>query len=304
MDLLQSVRIATIPPGLRIVLIVATLGILALNMLVIANGLNRATDDYWIAAGAQLLGAMLPILFIGLLVGFAHGGQRALKDRTAQFLVRDIPAELQRVCEPASPQFVAARPRRWGRWARIMPAPGNARTNVELAFEHQDCVAEYRLTLKADQAAVPVLLRFRIEINVRKANLVLWFPGRLEGQLQPLAIRLADSELSTRADWSDLADVPFGNTIIGALKSGYSINARLLARDSVTGPLTGLVLIRDLATDFLWNPAEQLFFAQDLVFLFRAMVSEARRAASQGIVLFDPAPSGSGQGSAPQPASA
>ncbi len=54
----------------------------------------------------------------------------------------------------------------------------------------------------------------------------------------------------------------------------YIFNERLLERSLHEWDYWVLVALRPLSSDFLWNPSERLFFAQDLMFMLRAFVAE------------------------------
>lgn len=273
MDLLQSVRIHIMPRYLRTVLIFISIVIVSLDIFVLFNGFSDKRNDYWIAAGTSLLAVVLPLLLIGVIFVFSHSGHRALKDRTALILLRHIPAELLRISEDSAREYRAYQPERWFNWfsSPNRPFPERSLVQLEYSYERNDCAADYRIGVPANlYSGDPVLLRLRVEINVHKLNLVIW----VDEKQKMLAETITRHASSSRFSDAEQQAIPMLNTLIGATKSGYTVNKELINRHHDSGIHYGIVFIRELAPDFLWNPAEQMFIAQDLMFMVRALMVE------------------------------
>lgn len=83
------------------------------------------------------------------------------------------------------------------------------------------------------------------------------------------------------ATQSVMTDMETTVCIVGARPAGappeadatplkYSFNPKLLDRIVQDRPCVALVATATTSPDLLWNPAERLFFAQDLMFMIRA----------------------------------
>jgi hypothetical protein len=119
------------------------------------------------------------------------------------------------------------------------------------------CCADYEIRRPGSADAQ---LRFTLELNVYKVNVCFWLDDALPGRLDPDTAALA----------------PFRHVILGARAEGYALNEEP-ARYDGTGQGTGLLFFRRLADDFLLQPGQRLYFAQDLSFFVRGML-EARSA--------------------------
>ncbi len=256
MDFLQNIKFVTIPKSLRVVFTIALLSILILNFYIIYVGLKRSDYDPWIAAGGYLLGVVLPIIIILIIIQFSHSGVRALRDRTAEILTGLIPEQLNLTADCAE-EFETRSIFGFQKQLR------RSATRVEVSFFPDECWADYTLYIPVAVANARriCLVRVRIEINVRRANVDLFVP-------------IVHHKPSGHDRHIRHLHECFPHTINGAERAGYSVNAETVLRNTNRTEYECLVLIREFPDDFLWNSAEKLWFAQDLMFMLRAFVQE------------------------------
>lgn len=280
-DLLQNIRIATIPVKLKISGFLAAIVILTLNMYVIQKGLGD-NREFWVVAGSQLLAVLLPIILILVFLQFAHSGGEALIDRTQSVLVDKIPRELSKVVEHKEKVFKPYRPETGflhsilrsaffsGRRSPADMLPKDRpQTCIEICHVKGDCFADYRLLSEGKE------IYLRVELIVKRANVNICVPEAYYSKISKFVSRL--SEIGEKnADEELVSDnaVPLKNTLVGAKSAGYSINPAPIERVFNGNRYCAIVLARPLAPDFLWDPAEQLYFCQDLMFMLRAILSE------------------------------
>ncbi|AUN30568.1 hypothetical protein [Niveispirillum cyanobacteriorum] len=280
-DLLQNVRIATIPVKLKITGFLAAVIILALNMYVIQKGLGD-NREFWVVAGSQLLAVLLPIILILVFLQFAHSGGEALIDRTQSVLIDKIPRELSKVVEHKKKVFkpyqhetgflnsilrsVSFSDRRSSADMLLKDRP---KTCIEICHVRGDCFADYRLLSEGKE------IYLRVELIVKRANVNICIPEAHYCKVKKLVSCLAEIGEKNAGDEavSHIAD-PLKNTLVGAKSAGYSINPAPIERVFDGNRYCAIVLARQLAPDFLWDPAEQLYFCQDLMFMLRAILSE------------------------------
>lgn len=235
----------------------------------------------WIEASAYLLGILLPILVIGALLLFSSGGIEALQSRTSALLCENLPVFLKQIPDEGHRFRAASR-----------PSPGAGSKNlaeVRIAHLRGRCYADYEIVVPAgDNSPEPKRFIIRVEVNVRKVNFNLYLPTH---RLETLCEMPCDtSEFSERCN--RIVRSAFGHTREGAQgrpvegAAGYTFNERLIRRRLAGQDFHCLVGSLALTDDFLWNPAEKLFFCQDLMFMLRAFLAEQSdlflTAASQG----------------------
>jgi hypothetical protein len=274
MDILQSIRISTIPKYLRLIIFSIGAGVIGFNIYVIIVGFDG--KEFWVAAGAQLLAVLLPFTVVMLYLGFAHGGHAALKDRTENLLIEVLPGELINLSEGNEGDFYAYNKK--GKLAKLFGASAmkyqkDSCVEISYLFEEGDCHAEYLVKVPFDlkRHSERVALRFRVEVNVKNVNIVLWFAKKDNVEK---FIETVNCDSSVEGESKEEATLR--NAVGGAQSAGYVVNKDPTSREFKEGNSKeenfGLVLSRSFSDDFLWNPAEQLFFCQDLVFFLRTLV--------------------------------
>lgn len=119
--------------------------------------------------------------------------------------------------------------------------------HLQLQSQVRGCSALYQL-----HAGDAPGVQFRVELNVYKVNVALAVPYAL-----PDRVQLGDPALG-----------PLSHTLQGAEAEGYRLNpspGTLRGSDGIDHP--ALILYRTLPKDFLLEPAQRLYFMQDLSFL-------------------------------------
>lgn len=268
MDIFQQIRLSYLNRAVKLGISVF---LLLCALLAFYIGYRGLFDNQigWIEASAYLLGILLPILVIGALLIFSSGGIDALQSRTEVLLRRDLPSFLRQIPDGE---------RAFGDpGSRCPTAPSDALAVVKIAQFAKRCYADYEVTLP-DVQGKGSRRRFyiRVELNVKKANFNLYFP------YESLAAICSEAEggddFAERCNEIVLSS--FEHTRRGAaFESGdqagrYSFNERLLERRLLGQTYYCLVGSLSLPHDFLWNPAERLFFCQDLMFMLRAFLNE------------------------------
>lgn len=232
--------------------------------------LSRAPDS-WLGAAFGLFAAIFPLMIVILIASTIHTGVKAIREQTDHFLIGTVPSILARLpeCEttfmPHGAKFRSA--------ARVRFAA------VEISHKAGDCFADYRL--QVDRSGRPQKIRIRIELNVHRMNFNLYLPidriDQLHGsasQTKRVTRELLRETLfphSLDAASAQIAD----NEIEAASLGGYMFHEEIIQRELEQRRWYVLVGSCGLAKDLLWNPAERLFVAQDLMFMLRAMVNEA-----------------------------
>ncbi|MEG2047374.1 MAG: hypothetical protein RR855_12030 [Comamonas sp.] len=122
---------------------------------------------------------------------------------------------------------------------------------VQLDTQVRGCCGLYRM-----QAGDLPGVQFQVELNVYKVNVVLAVPFAL-----PDRVQLGDPALG-----------PLSHTLQGAEAEGYLLNpspGKLQCADG--SDCQALILYRTLPKDFLLEPAQRLYFIQDLSFFMAAV---------------------------------
>lgn len=128
---------------------------------------------------------------------------------------------------------------------------------AHLDAEVRGCCALYRLHQAGQQA-----LHFQLELNVYKVNVVVQSPPALD---------LARLEHAALQDWA--------HALQGAIAEGYVLNPRPGRLECGDGRrLRAFTLYRTFPKDFLLEPAQRLYFVQDLCF-FMACIWHAHQSA-------------------------
>jgi hypothetical protein len=238
-DLIRWLKMLALPKW-------AKFGIATIMILIIGSALSLLSWGL-INSKLDVISSAVAILTVGLPVGlivvalvFGDGGAGKLKDLTKLVLLEEVPdAILQNMASTSGHVHYK---------------------NPKLIHTLNGCIADYVLsaegyTENANSDGRALTFEFRLELNVRKANLVVWIP---------LHSNVPD------VDPGKLL-APYESCFFGAVKEGYIQNTTPL-QDIKQGHV-GFVFIRVLGDDFLLNPGERLYFAQDLAFFVRGLVN-------------------------------
>lgn len=237
-DLIRWLKMLSLPIWARILLSL-------LMLLILGSGVGLLTWSM-IAGKTDLIASSVSVLTIGLPVGlvvvalvFGDGGAKKLNTLTNHVLTDEVPQAIRQNLHSAS---------------------GNAGyQNPIITMTSHGCIAEYSVKVDARQGhnteKLTVKLDFKLEVNVKKANFVVWLP------LDPSDEKNEASHLIDR----------YESCFFGASKEGYTRNVSPVFGER-NGYL-GMVFIKNLSSDFLLNPAERLYFAQDLAFFVRGLLN-------------------------------
>lgn len=254
---LQQYRQLSIPLWTRIVVVVLVSVVFVANLVFLGFALVQQQEK-WLTAAVAIFGTtFLPTVVI-LYVAFAETGTKALGKKTTDLLLKIVPDCLAQLEIPGVPEDETA--------------VGTVRVHTPpLAVAGPTC--KYRVDVlrqPGNEDRVVEQLRFLVDINVSKVNVLLLLPcERLSG--------------AGGGDVFGEIQAHLPHTIDGARREGYEFNphAKPVQIDGVR--YVGLAATKRLASDFLWDPAKKLYFAQDLALFIGSALAEGRR-------FFTPAP--------------
>lgn len=237
-DLVQWLKMLALPGWAKVALSLLMALILASGVgLLIWSMLSSRTD--LIASAVSVLTISLPVTLIVVALVFGDGGATKLQALTAGVLTEEVPAAIRQNLHSAS---------------------GNAGyRNPTIAHVSHGCIAEYAIKVDARQGRSfenhTVKLEFKLEVNVKKVNFVVWLPIDAADAVNQATHLLERYE----------------SCFFGASKEGYTRNLSPIfgERDGHIG----VAFIKNLSHDFLLNPAERLYFSQDLAFFVRGLLN-------------------------------
>lgn len=244
-DLVHWLKMLALPTWVKVALgliIILILGCaLALMLIGLFAGNFAPTlkiDHESISVASAILTISLPVGLVVLALIFGDSGAKKLAALTDSVLKKQIPTA------------ISGNLTGYSRESRYQ--------NVEIECNIRGCIADYRLTVidnHANDAAIQRKrhLNFKLELNVKKVNFVVWLP-KVSSKANTLA------ELLTQ----------YKSCFFGAEKEGYVRNGEPLLGEKLDH--VGIVFIKTLGTDFLLNPAERLYFAQDFAFFIRGLL--------------------------------
>jgi len=188
-------------------------------------------------AGVGLLTFGLPLALITIATFFEDGGTTRLTELTRKLLEQELPKALD--------QYLHARPL-------------NTR-DFKPAITHQvrGCVGDYKVHVSSTEDGKPIL-HFLVELNVHKVNIVVLLPDK--------------PNLNDSKDYFK-ESILLESCLHGATNEGYQLNPKPEERENNVG----LVLTKTFSEDFLLNPLQRLYFAQDLSFFIRGMIDALRK---------------------------
>jgi hypothetical protein len=237
-DLIRWLKMLSLPRWARILLSLVMLLVMCSGVGLLAWAVVTGKTDL-IASSVSVLTIGLPVGLIVVALVFGDGGAEKLRALTTQVLEVEVAAAIRQ---------------------NLHSANGNAGyQNPSISITSHGCIAEYSIAIDARQGTnsdnLKVRLDFKLEVNVKKANFVVWLP------VDPLDSKDQAGHLLKR----------YESCFFGASKEGYTRNANPIFGERV-GYL-GIVFIKELGSDFLLNPAERLYFTQDLAFFIRGLLN-------------------------------
>lgn len=261
-DFLRDLKTFTLPWSTKVVVIALLALAVAVNVGLFLFSWERERTDL-MSATVQLFGVMLPILLVTIVLARANTGVAALRRRTELFFLNTLPASLARTAE-APGEFYTPTPRR-------RPRPRSGTGTVLVNLTRDDCCADLLIYAPVEKGAWRAIL-LRLEINISRVNLNICIPASLADptgakDLEALGQALAQQFRHTLAGARGGRDAPAAD--------GYAFLDAPLRRNVLGQSMVCLVGSRRLAAEFLWDSAAQLQFAQDLMFMARALLGEA-----------------------------
>jgi hypothetical protein len=275
MDLLAHIQMMRVPLWARIIIYGGFLALFAVSGYLAWSAIDQQGRDSWLGASVALFAAIFPLMVVILIATTIHAGVKAIKDHTDRFLVVTLPRALSRIAEDSA-RFVPLGDRDSNRVKTRF-------ADVEVNHCRGDCYADYKLSY-TDDANRALRLLIRIELNVKRLNFNLYLPiaatNSLVGaqgtglltdmKLEPVRTKAFRHTLEAATISDNLDEGDETTTSSG----GYIFYHQIFNRVLEGKPWYIMVGSRKIARDTLWNPAERLFIAQDLMFMVRAMASE------------------------------
>ena len=262
MDVLRDLKTLTLPVSTKIAVVTLLLLSVGVNLGFLVWGVVQ-DESSLLAAAIETLAALLPVILVVVVLGRADSGVSALKRRTEGLFLKVLPPVLAGVVdEPIGFYAITGK-------MRAPAAPRRGRVYVNL--KRGECFADLLIVAPwpTPANAVPAwkVIPIRLEINVGRINFGLLIPDHVAG-LSPSAVVEAFSHTTEGAGRSGPAEPG------RAASTGYVFLDHPLRRDLAGAPCTALVANKFVPGDFLWDSASQLYFAQDLMFMLRAFLSE------------------------------
>lgn len=266
----RDFKTLTLPFSTKVVVVALLLMSVAANLVLFGWGLMRDSSGL-LSSTIELFGVLLPVILVAVVLGRADSGVSALKRRTEALYLKVLPPILAGVVD-APGDFYAPGPR-----VRAPKGDRDGRVFVNLA--RGECHADLLLAApwrREGEAVVEwKMMLAHLEVNVGRVNFGLLIPRRM----------LAGHDGGRRATGAQAFRAAFPHTLQGAAKagapvqpekaaSGYVFLDELIRREIFGADHAVLVANKFLSDEFLWDSAAQLYFAQDLMFMLRAFLTE------------------------------
>jgi hypothetical protein len=235
-DLVRWLKMLTLPRWAKFALAVIMLLTLGSALGLLLWGLLLRKYEV-ISSAVAILTVGLPVGLIVVALVFGDGGASKLKELTKLVLTKEIPEAILLNLASTAGDVSFKTP-------SITPTLSG-------------CIADYVLSANGapshiDEHGKQLTLEFKLELNVRKANLVIWIPASGRGE---------DHRVES-----------YQSSFFGAVNEGYVHNIAPV-HGAKSGHI-GHVFIKTLGDDFLLNAGERLYFAQDLAFFIRGLLND------------------------------
>lgn len=250
-ELVRWLQSLALPLWARAILVIVFVAVMLGGLaLVLWAAWNRDRESMTAAIGLLTVALPVSLLVIGLV--FGQRSEKRLAALTAAVLDQLIPAQVAQL---------AGKPR-----------------GLQLTqLSRTGCRATYVLTASAGCQQLRYPLKFSVELNVRKVNLMFSLPEHINPQdtLKTLTTLDKHPALTT-----------YQHVIAGAQAEGYRFNTELAHYGGDDGG-RALLFFRSLPEDFLFRPIEKLYFTQDLGFFVRGVVEAQEAMIATGTPLTD-----------------
>lgn len=296
MELLQTIKLFSIPLWVKVIIAILLVLLGTVNTIIFAYGVIDADREDLVKSSIELLSVLLPMFILALLLWKSSAGVDGLKRKTEEFFLTLLPDSLSRIHEIDS-RFIEATSSAALSKRKLNP-------HVYTNLRKGECYADV-ITFIPDGDRKFIELAIRLEINVRRVNLGIYLArdvlDRLYWNAHP---NEAQSNMDEGPDLRSISRwvfTLFGHTM-GAHHKSRNVDLSEQASDKIgvgddrsderTGPLVysfnstllcktirgrryyQLVASTAVQSDFLWDPSERLFFAQDILFFLRGFVAE------------------------------
>lgn len=273
MDILSYLSNMIVPRWVKVSITVVLIGFLGLFVAIGYLGIIEGSDNGgWIEAAAYVLGIVLPILMIALVVLYSQTGVAALRSRINHYLATVV---------PDSAQILAAGDRKFVKITSVMNRAKRRATTagpvVVLAQPERGlCTMNYALHVPVEgapdnsQKGLYRRVLVRVELNVWKVNVNICVEEELAANLARELSESNSPPLLHAESWKAL----FPHTLEGAKAEGYKLNPMAVHRRFMDRRYVALVLSRELRPNFMFDISQKLYFAQDLMFMTRAFLTE------------------------------
>lgn len=235
-DLIRWLKMLALPAWARLGLAMIMLLVLLSALGLLGAGLYHRDKDS-IASAVTMLTVGIPVGLVVVALVFGDGGAQKLKALTENVLRNEVPAAL---LENLSANGM-----------------GGRYTQARVTAKIRGCIADFSLHVAdshlAQNVQVERKLDFKLELNVKKVNFVVWLP-----------------QTTHQTDGFDELITRYKSCFFGAEKEGYIRNSEPLLGEK--SGYVGIVFIKALGDDFLLNPAERLYFVQDFAFFIRGLL--------------------------------
>lgn len=291
MDVFQTFSGFVVPRWVKAIVGFTLFVLLGVNVTIGLLGVVGPGDrSGWIEAAAYMFGVLLPIFIIVFVVMYADSGPRALKMKAYEYMSKTIPETLASIVEEPAPYYRAEKCRGRSIQSAVKVFSNQYRdsciTHYKIEFLDR-LVDEVQMVQSSRGKAKSMIsvsassrqkrsMHVALELNVKKANLVVFIPAapaEVEAGLIA-SVNDFDESANGRPFNTSHFDALFPHTLAGAKSEGYSVNPNLSVGRQGKTLSYGIVLIRKLDDHFLTTPQAKLYFAQDLMFMLKSFFNE------------------------------
>lgn len=262
MDMVRDFKTLTMPVSTKAVVVGLLFLSVVANVALFAWGMMRGQSDL-LSATVDLFGVLLPVILLAIVLARADSGVAALKQRTEDFYLRTAPPILAGIVDVPG-EFFSPGPKH-----RAPQAACDGRVHVNLKRGH--CYADFLIVTPwkwengapCEWKTVPL----HLEINVSRVNFAIMIP---EALLASGTGTLKDAFQHTMQGAATSRPAREGEEV----STGYVFLDEPMRRDLFGVSHVVLVANKFVSAAFLWDSADQLYFAQDLMFMLRAFLTE------------------------------
>lgn len=236
-ELIQWLRLLSLPAWMKAGLAILMTVLFLVGVALIYAALIQQKLEF-AAAGAALLTVWLPIALIIIALVFGVSGAKALNAETYKVLSKELPEAIQSLLS-------------------LQNNPSNAKIKTMV----RGCTGYYTLQVSDyEETGVAKTIHFKVELNVKKVNFVVWLPQALDSEDQ--AINLYEAFIATHQ-----------GVLQGAEIEGYLLNPQPSISKVNHFNRAGCVFIVKLDPDFLMRAQQRLYWANDSAFFIKGLLS-------------------------------